>query len=765
MTYGFRIRAFHRLGWLFVCGLFVACSSDPTARKERHIARGDEYIAAGKLPEAVIEYRNAVQTDESDGKARVKLAETYVSTGDIGRALAEYVRAADLLPDDLTVAFKAAGLQLLAGRFDEARRLSESILARNPSHVDAQIVLANAMAGLKDFDAAVAEIEEAVRLDPARGAAYGSLGAFEVQRGNPQPAERAFQRAVELDPAAAAPHLALGNFYWGHARWEAAEQELLKAVELDPGDARVHQMAANFYMATKRPPQAEPHLKKIVEITNAPAASVALANYYASRRDQEAARAALQPLTEATTTAVLAETQFASLDFRFGARTSGYERLARVLEQDQTNLAALLIRTTALLEDGKLADALQSAQSAVDHHSGSAEALFALGRVQIARRETDAAIATFNEVLARNPRATDAKVALARLHLAAGRADTSVNLAREAASVDGRNLPARLTLVRGLLVSKQLLRAEAELAALIKDAPSDGSVHALSGALSALKGDQLAARARYERALQLDPRSLEGLRGLINLDLAARRTADARARIESRITEEPRNLNALMLAAQTYAATGELPKAESALRQILAVDASFLDAYSALAQVYVRQRRLDAALSEFEQLAERQPRPVAALTFSGIILQAQGQPDRAAERFQRALEIDPEAAVAANNLAWIYATSGDKLEAALQLAQTARRHLPDNPAVINTLGFIYYKKDMLTLAIPELKASVDRVPDNATYNHHLGLAYAKAGDRPRAIQHLRRALQLHGNFDGAAEAGALLRSLDAGQSH
>jgi len=245
-----------RAAWLlsFAVCLTIACSDDPAVAKQKHLARGDEFAAAGKLAEAILEYRNAVQADARAGDARVKLAEAYVRTGDGGKALAEYVRAADLLPDDVDVRIKTGSLQLLAGRFDEAKRLADDVLAKNASHVDGQILLANALAGLKDFNAAVVEIEEAIRLDPDRGASYTSLGAFEIQRGNADAAERAFKKAIELNSESVPARLALANFYWATARWEPAEKELRKAAELAPADAIVHRALANFYLSANRAP-------------------------------------------------------------------------------------------------------------------------------------------------------------------------------------------------------------------------------------------------------------------------------------------------------------------------------------------------------------------------------------------------------------------------------------------------------------------------------------------------------------------------------
>ncbi len=157
-------------------------------------------MAAGKYKEAALEYRNALQQDPRAGDVRVKLAETSLKTGDLPNALGEYVRASDLLPDDTAVQLKAGNFLLVAGRFDDAKARAEKVLAKDPRNVDAQILAANAYGGLKDLDAAVAQIEEALTIDPGRSGTYSNLGALELGRGKREAAERAFLKAAELNP-------------------------------------------------------------------------------------------------------------------------------------------------------------------------------------------------------------------------------------------------------------------------------------------------------------------------------------------------------------------------------------------------------------------------------------------------------------------------------------------------------------------------------------------------------------------------------------
>jgi Tfp pilus assembly protein PilF len=100
-----------------------ACSKDPDQVKRDHILRGDAFVAQKKYAEASIEYRSAIQADARDVEARKKLAEVYVVTQDLTEALREYVRAADLAPDDIQIQLAAGGFMQLAGRSEaNARR-------------------------------------------------------------------------------------------------------------------------------------------------------------------------------------------------------------------------------------------------------------------------------------------------------------------------------------------------------------------------------------------------------------------------------------------------------------------------------------------------------------------------------------------------------------------------------------------------------------------------------------------------------------------
>jgi tetratricopeptide (TPR) repeat protein len=244
------------------------------------------------------------------------------------------------------------------------------------------------------------------------------------------------------------------------------------------------------------------------------------------------------------------------------------------------------------------------------------------------------------------------------------------------------------------------------------------------------------------------------------LDILVKNPAAARARIDGRLAADPTDPDLLLLAARVYTLLGDVNATERSLRKVIEIDPAQFDAYVLLGQFYSSQRRLDEALAEFEKVAQLRPAgSVGAQTLVGMILQMQNKQAKAQASYEKVLSMDSSAAVAANNLAWLYAEGGGNLDVALELAQTAKSRLANSPEVSDTLGWVYYKKGMPSLAVKVFRESVDRAPKNAVYQYHLGLAYAKSGNDAQARKALEQALVLDPKFDGSADAQRVLAGL------
>ena len=741
------------LGALAIALTVAGCSRSA----QSHFERGTAYLDKGNVEAAVLEFRNAVQKEPTFAPARLRLGDIYLQQGNGVGALAEYVRAADLLPNDAGVQLKAGSLLLMAGKGEEAKARADKALAVNPSNVDALVLRANALAGLTDLDGALEQMQRALQLDP-RASTQTNLGAIQAARGNLPEAEASFRQAVATDPKSVPARLALGHFLWSTGKPADAEAAFKAALALEPANLMANRALATFYLRSNRAPEAEPYFRKLADSSTADA-KLALADYYAGIGRPADALAVLEQASATPLTWAPARSKAAALLYADGKTAEAHRAIDEVIAKQPAWADARLIRGRFLLAEAKTDEALGEAQQAVKLDPRNAEAHYLLGTIHQAKRDLDAAAKSFAEVLRLNPRAASAQVQLSLIELERDALPSARVLAEQAAALEPGNLTAHVVLARSLLASGDLDRAAAITRSLLEGAPQVAAVQNQAGMLALAKGDRAGARAAFEKALLLDSRSVEALSAVVALDLAEKQPDRARARLAERLQKTPDDSAVLALAGRTWAATGDISKGKEFLQRAIDADASNFDAYSLLGGMYLSERKLDQALAQFDKLAARRPNAVAPQTMAGMILQAQGKEDEARRRYERLVEMTPRAAVASNNLAWMYAGRGEQLDRALQLAKAAKAELPDHPEVNDTLGFVYLKKQLPSLAIPPLRLAVEKDPGSPAFQYHLGLAYSQNGDKVAARRALEQALRLKGDFEGAEDARKVLRTL------
>jgi tetratricopeptide (TPR) repeat protein len=161
-----------------------------------------------------------------------------------------------------------------------------------------------------------------------------------------------------------------------------------------------------------------------------------------------------------------------------------------------------------------------------------------------------------------------------------------------------------------------------------------------------------------------------------------------------------------------------------------------------LGGVLYDQGLIDAAIVQLDEALKQQPRSLSLHMLAGQARLKNGQGDLARKHFEEALAINPNSAAAANNVAFLYATYGGDLDAALALAQKAHDLAPNLIEASDTLGWIQYKKGWHDRAIPLFEECVKRAPQSATYRYHLGLALLAAGQKEKSRGYLQAAVQM-----------------------
>jgi Flp pilus assembly protein TadD len=68
----------------------------------------------------------------------------------------------------------------------------------------------------------------------------------------------------------------------------------------------------------------------------------------------------------------------------------------------------------------------------------------------------------------------------------------------------------------------------------------------------------------------------------------------------------------------------------------------------------------------------------------------------------------------------------------MEFATLAKEILPEDPNVMDTLGWIYYQKELYDFALMELREASEMLQNNPVVQYHLGMAYHKKGQHENA---------------------------------
>jgi len=294
--------------------------------------------------------------------------------------------------------------------------------------------------------------------------------------------------------------------------------------------------------------------------------------------------------------------------------------------------------------------------------------------------------------------------------------------------------------------------AEADLDHLLELAPDRPIAYIKLGQLRVSEKRYTEADTYFRQALRRDPNSIDAVKGIVGIDLAKNRPADALQFLEEQIAHNPNSPALYLVEGQLQLERKQSVLAEAALSRAIELDPSSVAALVLLAQTQVSLGKTELAIAHYQKAIELSPREPRWYVAVGSLYEKSGEWLRARDSYQKALAIEPEDALASNSLAYLYLEHNGDVTLALSLAQTARKGLPRLPNAADTLGWAFYHNGAYSAAVPLFEDAVKAVPNNQTYRLHLGLTFKKLQDPTRAKAELERAVSLDPKSAIAAQA-------------
>jgi len=191
--------------------------------------------------------------------------------------------------------------------------------------------------------------------------------------------------------------------------------------------------------------------------------------------------------------------------------------------------------------------------------------------------------------------------------------------------------------------------------------------------------------------------------------------------------------------------------AERLLRQAVKVDPQNQEAWQLLVMVLVRQNRWDEAEKLAAKIQDKKAKAEALLLLADIAYMQRNW-EKAKHIYQQVIELDPDNAVALNNYGYMLAELGERLDEAEKMIRKALKIRPNEPAFLDSLGWVYFQRGNYKEALKWVEKAVKAQPRDAELRYHLGMVYWKLGDREKALRELKEALKIDPRHPEANEA-------------
>jgi tetratricopeptide (TPR) repeat protein len=291
---------------------------------------------------------------------------------------------------------------------------------------------------------------------------------------------------------------------------------------------------------------------------------------------------------------------------------------------------------------------------------------------------------------------------------------------------------ARLSYARVLVAERKYTEARAEFQTLSRDFPDNVDVIFAVGVLSLQLQDYALAEANFKRLLALPYRDKDAVRMYLGQIAEEQKHYPEALRWYEEVTGGEQYLQAQIHYALVLNKQGNLEAARAHLRQI---------------EVSSDQARVQLLLTEAQMLRDAN-RPIEAFDLIGSALKsAPDQPDllydyaMLAEKLERMdlletnlkklISLQPDHAHAYNALGFSLAERNLRLPEAQELIEKALQLSPDDPFIIDSMGWVLYRMGKSKQALEYLRKAYGARPD-PEIAAHLGEVLWVAGEHREA---------------------------------
>lgn len=770
--------------------LLSACDT-AQERAERYYQSGLQYLAAGEVDRALVEFRNVFKLNGEHREARLAYAEAERARGNLREAYSQYLRLIEQYPND-PVGLKAlAELSVDNGQWDDALKYVEAALKLAPDDLSLQ-----ATQLLTQYGRAVEQADTGRLIDIVKQAqvlkakAPDSLTLYKIIIDDlirSQSLDKALEElnaAIKIAPKEKilyAQRLSVNAALGDNA---AVEAGLIEMVKTFPDAPEMPEALLRWYLAQKDLDKAEAYLRSRVDpASDDTTPRVALVQFLGQYRGPEAALKELDDAIAAGKSVSIFRSARAGFHFDQGDRDSAIAEMEEILKDVPEGDEARMIKVALArmqLANGNSVAARALVEEVLAEDSGNVEATKLKATWLILGDEASEAVTLLRDAVDQNPRDASLMTLMAQAYEREGNRDLMRDMLSQAVQASGRAPQESLRYAQLLASEDKLLLAEGVLIDALRIAPGDATLLVPLGQLyvqlqdwpradtvareleslqePALASDIASIRAAILNGQQKADDALSYLQSLASGDgaqLDAKiavlrnhmengRVAEALAYSKILVDENPDNLDLQYIYAAVQATAGESDAAEKGFRAVLEKDPTRTAAWMALFRgVYSDPARRAEAATIIDEALAAVPTSGELRWAKAGLLEANGDIDGAIAIYEALYTENSANPIVANNLSSLlsnYRTDADSLKRAEVIARRLRGS--NVPPYQDTYGWIAYLNGDFPTAVSELEKAAAGLPEDPVVQYHFGMALVATGQKDKAAQQFEAALAL-----------------------
>ena len=371
-----------------------------------------------------------------------------------------------------------------------------------------------------------------------------------------------------------------------------------------------------------------------------------------------------------------------------------------------------------------------------------------LGIIQMAMRNFSAAEESLRQALELNPKISGARVALAQIYLATGKADKGETELIAATQADPEN--EMLLHVLGLYysVTRRFDEIEKLYLGLLQKKPKSLIAKKRLAELYLSRGDLKNSQRFISEILTTNSGDIDGhfFRGRMNIIENNNQKAIEDLTIVTR--DRPQFAPGFFFLALAQRSQNKIEDAKKNFAKAVELYPLWIPPRVSLAEIQAASGEVDSALEHAQLVLKFQPKNDRMLVVYGASLLRKKRIPQAVDAFQKAKQLNPGGFAAQMNLAMAY-TMQKKYAEAIKEYKNVLDSNPERFEALNSIVRLYLLQNNSQAAIGIAEEHLKKTKNNAYVYQVMGQAKLAVRDYQEASKYLNRAVELNPNLASA----------------